>query len=34
MFDRAGLPVTGVEQADNLLDPSARPMNELIGERS
>jgi carboxymethylenebutenolidase len=34
VLDRAGLPVTGVEQADNVLDPSARPMNQLMGERS
>jgi carboxymethylenebutenolidase len=33
MLDRAGLPITGVEQAEYLLDPSARPMNELMGER-
>jgi carboxymethylenebutenolidase len=34
MLDRAALPVTGGEQAENLLDPSAAPMNELIRERS
>jgi carboxymethylenebutenolidase len=34
ILDRAALPVTGGEQAENLLDPSARPMNELIRERS
>jgi carboxymethylenebutenolidase len=33
LFDRADLPVTGAEQAENVLDPSARPMNEFIGER-
>jgi carboxymethylenebutenolidase len=31
LLDGAGLPVTGAEQADNLLDRGARPMNELIG---
>ena len=34
MLDRTALPVTGGEQAENLLDPSAAPMNELIRERS
>ncbi len=27
-------PVTGAEQAENVLDRSARPMHELLGERS
>ena len=30
LLDRAGLPVTGAEQAENVLDPRARPLNELI----
>ena len=30
LLDPAGLPVTGVEQAENVLDPRARPLNELI----
>lgn len=30
LLDPAGLPVTGAEQADNVLDPRARPLNELI----
>jgi carboxymethylenebutenolidase len=34
LLDRSGLPVTGAEQAENVLDRSARPMNELLGERS
>jgi hypothetical protein len=29
---RDNLPVTGAEQAENLLDPRAPPMNELMGE--
>jgi carboxymethylenebutenolidase len=33
LLDSAGLPVTGAEQAENLLDRRARPMNELMGER-
>jgi len=33
LLDRS-LPVTGAEQADNVLDRSARPMNELLGGRS
>jgi carboxymethylenebutenolidase len=33
LLDRADLPVTGAEQVDNLLDPSARPNNELLRER-
>jgi len=31
LLDSAGLPVTGGEQADNLLERGARPTNELIG---
>ncbi len=31
LLDRAGLPVTGAEQAANLLDPRAQPLNALIG---
>ena len=31
LLDRAGLPVTGVEQAENVLDPRAHPLNELLG---
>ncbi|HET7745264.1 MAG TPA: nuclear transport factor 2 family protein [Gaiellaceae bacterium] len=30
LIDRAGLPVTGAEQAGNVLDVRARPLNELI----
>ena len=30
LLDRAGLPVTGAEQAENVLDPRAHPLNELI----
>ena len=30
LLDAAGLPVTGAEQAGNVLDPRARPLNELI----
>ncbi len=30
LLDPAGLPVTGAEQAENVLDPRARPLNELI----
>jgi carboxymethylenebutenolidase len=33
LLDPADLPVTGAEQADNLFDPRARPMNELMAER-
>jgi carboxymethylenebutenolidase len=33
LLDPAGLPVTGAEQADNLLDPRARPTNQLMGGR-
>jgi carboxymethylenebutenolidase len=32
LLDRAGLPVTGGEQAENLLDRHAQPMNRLIPE--
>ena len=30
VLEAGGLPVTGPEQAENLLDPRSRPMNELI----
>jgi carboxymethylenebutenolidase len=30
LLDRAELPVTGVEQAENVLDPRAHPLNELM----
>lgn len=30
LIDAAGLPVTGAEQAEDLLDPHARPLNELM----
>ena len=30
LLDRSGLPVTGAEQAANVLDPRAQPMNALI----
>ena len=33
LLDPAGLPVTGAEQAANVLDPRARPLNELIRTR-
>jgi carboxymethylenebutenolidase len=33
LLDAGDLPVTGAEQADNLLDPRARPLNELIRDR-
>jgi carboxymethylenebutenolidase len=33
MLDRSGLPVTGAEQAENVLDPGAHPMNDLIRRR-
>jgi carboxymethylenebutenolidase len=32
LLDPADLPVTGAEQAENIFDPRARPMNELMGE--
>ncbi|HEY6112827.1 MAG TPA: ester cyclase, partial [Gaiellaceae bacterium] len=34
LLDPAELPVTGVEQAANVLDPRAQPLNELIRTRS
>lgn len=34
LIDPAGLPVTGGEQAENLLARRARPMNALLGEES
>ena len=34
LLERAGLPVTGAEQAANVLDPRAQPLNELIRTRS
>ena len=33
LLDPTDLPVTGAEQADTLLDPSARPVNALISQR-
>ena len=33
LLDRVGLPVTGAEQAGNVLDPRAQPLNELIRTR-
>jgi len=33
LLDRAGLPVTGAEQAGNVLDVRARPLNQLIRDR-
>jgi carboxymethylenebutenolidase len=33
LLDGDDLPVTGAEQADNLLDPRARPLNALMGDR-
>jgi carboxymethylenebutenolidase len=33
LLDPHGLPVTGAEQAENLLDPRARPLNELMRAR-
>ncbi|HEU4971546.1 MAG TPA: hypothetical protein VFT35_06490, partial [Gaiellaceae bacterium] len=30
LIDSTQLPVTGAEQAGNVLDPRARPLNELI----
>jgi carboxymethylenebutenolidase len=33
LIDPAGLPVTGVEQAENVLDPRTRPLNQLIRAR-
>jgi carboxymethylenebutenolidase len=34
LLDPTGLPVTGAEQAENVLDPRARPLNELMRARS
>jgi carboxymethylenebutenolidase len=34
LLDPAELPVTGAEQAENVLDPRARPLNELIRARA
>jgi carboxymethylenebutenolidase len=34
LLDRSGLPVTGAEQAENVLDPRAQPLNELIRTRT
>ena len=34
LLDPAELPVTGSEQAENVLDPSANPLNELMRTRS
>jgi carboxymethylenebutenolidase len=34
LLDAAGLPVTGAEQAANVLDPRAHPLNELIRAQS
>src|SRR6266540_2732277 len=31
LFDSGDLPVTGAEQADNLLDRAAQPLNRLLG---
>jgi carboxymethylenebutenolidase len=33
LLDAAALPVTGAEQAENVLDPRANPLNELIRAR-
>jgi carboxymethylenebutenolidase len=33
LLDASELPVTGAEQAENVLDPRARPLNELIRTR-
>ena len=33
LLDPAALPVTGAEQAENVLDPRAHPLNELIRAR-
>jgi carboxymethylenebutenolidase len=32
LVDRTGLPVTGAEQADNVMDPRAHPLNQLMAE--
>jgi carboxymethylenebutenolidase len=34
LLDRAALPVTGSEQAETVLDPRSRPLNELIRNRA
>ena len=34
LLDQATLPVTGAEQAENVLDPRAHPLNELIRTRA
>ena len=34
LLDASQLPVTGAEQAGNVLDPRARPLNDLIRRRS
>ena len=34
LLDRSGLPVTGAEQAENVLEPRAQPLNELIRTRT
>jgi carboxymethylenebutenolidase len=34
LLDATGLPVTGAEQAANVLDPRARPLNELMRAQS
>jgi carboxymethylenebutenolidase len=34
LLDPSGLPVTGAEQADNVVDPHAHPLNDLITWRS
>jgi carboxymethylenebutenolidase len=34
LLDPNGLPVTGAEQADNVVDPHAHPLNDLITGRS
>jgi carboxymethylenebutenolidase len=33
LLDPGDLPVTGAQQAENLLNPRAQPLNELMGER-
>jgi hypothetical protein len=33
LLDPAELPVTGAEQAESVLDPRVRPLNELIRAR-
>jgi carboxymethylenebutenolidase len=34
LLDASALPVTGVEQAENVLDPRAHPLNELMRPRA